>query len=100
MNFERGQEIKKTLKIGIPTYEIYRMLEFQANKEDGVGFYITSFEKTEHFLKMAANKECNRLKYIIEFSRRYDEFPEMECPLSEIPTCFILYHGKKYLIEK
>ena len=100
MRFERGKDIKTTLDIGIPEYEIYRMLIFEDKQPDNIGFYIMQFNQTLDTLEKISNGELNRSKYILEFNRKYDSLEgRLEIPLYEMSTCFIVYQAEKFLIK-
>ena len=101
MRFERGGDIKRKLRIGIPTYSIYRMSEFRGSMHDNdPGFYILAPAQIRRTLKKLEKGELSRAGFSIEFSRQYEELEnKAEMNLYELHTCMLQYEGQKYLIK-
>jgi hypothetical protein len=98
MNFERGQDPKKALNIGIPLYEIYRIQVF-ITTEHAAGFRIMGANQPEILYKLSKG-ELSRTDYLVEFNHRYQDLNgKMEMLLTELPTCFLVYQAEKYLME-
>jgi len=99
MRFERGIDPKETLKLGIPSYRIYRMQVFRVMDHEH-GFYILSPLEIKEALEKISMGKLSRLNYIIEFAASYDDFEnKVEMNLYEMPTCFLVYQTKQYFIK-
>jgi len=99
-SFTRGNDIKESLGLGIPTYRIYRMWIFRSDIPDGMGFYIMDAAKTCKVLKGVSSGKKIPNRYIIEFPHLYEELDgAKEMMLHSLPTCFLSYSGKKYFMD-
>jgi len=100
MNFERGISPKESLNIGLPVYNMYRMLAWEDRGDGGAGLYIMNYEKTRGILEGIAKGKLSRSKYIIGFSQQYESLENvMEIPLHSLRTCILRYYNEDYVIK-
>ena len=103
MNFQRGNDPKESMGVGIPKIKVQRVLQWQVRTgSSDSGFYILGPDKTRKALESLTKRSCpNWVEYIIDiFGDKLPDGNTGECLVKDLLGYGLKYEGKIYYIPE